>query len=270
MNEILLIVPCAFGLMPTSGRTDSDTEVWIKGRNSSHKSMLFLVWFWLYWSAGCRFGSHNAKVTERNDSMVVVLAPPRPDLREDTRVEVVLASPSGKPYCVRRSRRGTAKDSRFPVQGAWRTIPDNHHSEHNLNPCLNQLHGNCFPFGAFKGQRYLFSLERYLPSEWYSTVGVQEDPLIKDGTMPSPPAEPKRHAGHPPRRRSLGQTGALAPGVDALLAIFFAFLRVVFLHHLASHLSARIAPRADRRHGVARHPAAVLWRIGQSRIGGSG
>jgi basic amino acid/polyamine antiporter, APA family len=61
----------------------------------------------------------------------------------------------------------------------------------------------------------------------------------------APPAEPERDARHRPRRRSLGQAGAFAPGVDALLAVFFALLRMVFLHHLAAHLSARGAASAD-------------------------
>lgn len=71
--------------------------MWIKGKRFSDKSTVeFLLE--LMCSVLVQFGTFNAKVVERNDGLVVVTAPPRPDLKEDTRVEVVLVSPEGNPY----------------------------------------------------------------------------------------------------------------------------------------------------------------------------
>jgi hypothetical protein len=86
-------------LMPASGASHAETEVWIKGTGFSAGKRIVVL-----------FDGRVATVIDMCPNLITVLAPARPDLTEPKTVEVVVASQTAK------RRRRSRESSRSRTQ----------------------------------------------------------------------------------------------------------------------------------------------------------
>ena len=71
--------PIVFGMKPIVGNSHEETEIWIKG--SSFADSVFVT-----------FGGIKAKITDREDNLLTVIAPIRNNLQKEELVDVVITN----------------------------------------------------------------------------------------------------------------------------------------------------------------------------------